>query len=108
MLWSWIYPDNFFAWLLSASEEEVEGFEKNLGENIRALTELMGETWLSMMVMPYKFFIQTIEWKRDLEDKKKKMIEERNKEQESQQRKNANIQKANEKRAAQQQRRGKH
>ena len=55
---------------------------------------------MSIQLMPYLFFNQTIKWKMDLEEQKKKAIEERNREQESEYRRRANIQKAAEHRQA--------
>lgn len=41
--------------------------------------ELMHVPWLDIMLMPYLFFIDTIKWKIDLEDEKRKKLEERTK-----------------------------
>jgi len=38
--------------------------------------ELMKESWSSIMMMPYKFFLDTLKWKIDLEDEKRKRLEE--------------------------------
>jgi len=38
--------------------------------------ELMHESWISIMFMPYKFFLETIQWKVDLEGEKKAQLDE--------------------------------
>ena len=38
--------------------------------------ELMKESWASIMAMPYKFFLDTLKWKIDLEEEKRKQIED--------------------------------
>ena len=42
----------------------------------------MNENWLSIQFMPYVYFLKTIEWKMDLEEQRRKAIEEKNREQE--------------------------
>jgi hypothetical protein len=54
--------------------------------------------------MPYNYFIDTLQWKDDLEEKKRKAIQERNKEQEAEHRRRANLQKAEERRLQKQRR----
>ncbi|MCK5021107.1 MAG: hypothetical protein KAS32_29120 [Candidatus Peribacteraceae bacterium] len=39
----------------------------------------MNQQWPSIMQMPYKFFVDSIKWKVDLEEEKRKKIEERTK-----------------------------
>lgn len=80
-------------------EAEIEKFAKEHGDSVRALTELMGEPWFSIQLMPYDFFSATLKWKMDLEEQKKKAIEERNREQEAEYKKRVNAQKAAEKRS---------
>ena len=75
-------------------------FSKDHNDSIRALTELMGEFWATIQLMPYKYFLDTIKWKMDLEEKKRKTIEERNREQELEYKRRMNAQKAAERRAA--------
>jgi len=41
--------------------------------------ELMREPYTSIMLMPYTFFIDTLTWKIDLEDEKRKKMEEKTK-----------------------------
>jgi len=41
--------------------------------------EMMHESWLSIMYMPYRFFMDTLQWKIDLEEEKKKRLEEQTK-----------------------------
>ena len=60
----------------------------------------MGESWISIQLMPYSYFQNTIKWKMDLEDQKRKMMEERNREQESEYKRRMNAQRAAEKRSA--------
>jgi hypothetical protein len=55
----------------------------------------MHEPWFSIQLMPYKYFESTLKWKMDLEEQKKKLVEERNREMEAEYRKRANIQKSN-------------
>ena len=53
--------------------------KKNIDENIRTLMELMKLDYLSIMVMPYQFFEETIKWKISLEEERRKKMEETNK-----------------------------
>jgi len=39
--------------------------------------EIMNVQWDSIVFMPYKFFIDTLKWKIDLEDEKRKALEEK-------------------------------
>jgi hypothetical protein len=41
--------------------------------------ELLKQPWYSIQVMPYRDFIKSIKWKVDLEEEKRKKMEERNK-----------------------------
>lgn len=59
----------------------------------------MNENWLSIQFMPYIYFLKTIEWKMDLEEQRKKAIEEKNREQEAFYKQRMNAQKAEAKRA---------
>ena len=59
----------------------------------------MHEIWFSIQLMPYKYFLETIKWKMDLEEQKKKAIEERNREQEADYKRKMNAQKAADRRA---------
>ena len=61
------------------SPDLVERFTKNHDENVRALMELMHQDWISIQAMPYSIFLETIKWKIQFEEEKKKKIEERNK-----------------------------
>jgi len=38
--------------------------------------ESMRQSWASIQTMPYKFFLDTLKWKADLEEKKQKRLEE--------------------------------
>ena len=38
--------------------------------------EIMGVDWLSIQLMPYKFFIETIIWKNEFEKKKAEQLKE--------------------------------
>ena len=40
------------------------------------MMELMTQQWDNIMLMPYQFFIDTLKWKIDLEDEKRKKMEE--------------------------------
>jgi len=75
-IWEWKYQVNFFEWSHSSNQEESERFQKNLEENIRSMMELMKQDYTDIMIMPYKFFIDTIKWKFDLEEEKRKKMEE--------------------------------
>jgi hypothetical protein len=61
------------------SPKEIEKFKKSTDENVRTLMELMKLPWIDIMLMPYQFFIDTLKWKIDLEDEKRKKLEERSK-----------------------------
>jgi hypothetical protein len=63
--------------LLSSSHSDAA--KKSLDENVRTLMELMKLDYLSIMFMPYSFFIGTIKWKIDLEDERRKKMEENSK-----------------------------
>ena len=41
--------------------------------------ELMNQPYLDVVSMPYKFFLDTVKWKMDLEEEKRKRIEEKTK-----------------------------
>jgi len=56
--------------------KDIDNFKNVLYENVRSLMELMKESWSSIMMMPYKFFLDTLKWKIDLEDEKRKRLEE--------------------------------
>lgn len=98
---------SFFEWLTSVDDDNNyrQKFARSHNDNIRALCELMSETWASIQLMPYAYFIDTLRWKDELEEKKRKAIQERNKEQEAEHRRRANLQRAEERRAQRQQRR---
>lgn len=85
---------------MQSANEEIERFTKDHDNSVRALTELMGEGWTSIQLMPYSYFLDTIKWKMDLEDQKKKAIEERNRDQEADYKRRMNAQRAAEKRAS--------
>ena len=89
---------SFFEWLLSP-DTEIDKFEKEHNDSVRALIELMGEPWASIQLMPFTFFTSTLKWKLELEEKKKAAIEERNREQEAEYKRRLNAQKAAERRA---------
>jgi len=59
-----------------ADEKLVSKFTKNFNENIKGLMELMNVSWLDIQLMPYPFFTELLRWKVDLEDKKRKKMEE--------------------------------
>jgi len=73
----WKYLPNFFEWLLSS--DHIEHAKKSIDENIRTLMEMMKIDYLSIMFMPYTFFIETIKWKVDLEEERRKKMEESSK-----------------------------
>jgi len=50
--------------------------KKELEDTIRFLTEKMGETWMSIQVMPYLYFNDTIKWRVELEEKRNKAIQD--------------------------------
>ena len=75
MNWRWISSSNFFEWW--QDPKSVDKFKESLDENIRSLMELMHQDWGSIMFMPYKFFIDTLRWKIDLEDEKRKQMTEK-------------------------------
>ncbi len=76
------------------SIEEAERFQKTHDDNVRSLVELTNENWFSIQFMPYYYFIETIKWKVDLEEKRSKIVNERNREQESIYKNRASAQKA--------------
>ena len=41
--------------------------------------ELMKEPWWSIQKMPYRFFLDTLKWKVDLEEKRRKNLEKQTK-----------------------------
>ena len=87
-----MWPANFFEWL-NAPDSDV--FKSNHDENIRTFLELMKvESWFSIQQMPYVFFLDFLKWKIDLEERRNKEIETRNREQENAYRNKMNIQKA--------------
>lgn len=45
-------------------------------DNVRFLMESMRQSWSSIQEMPYKFFLNTLKWKADLEEKKQKRLED--------------------------------
>ena len=47
--------------------------------------ELMKEPWWSIQQMPYRFFIDTLKWKVDLEEKRQKNLEKQSKSKKSDQ-----------------------
>lgn len=59
---------SFFDWWQDPNS--IEKFRKVLDENIRSLMELMHQDWSSIMFMPYRFFMDTLKWKIDLEEAK--------------------------------------
>jgi len=40
------------------------------------MMELMRESWIDIMMMPYNFFLQTLKWKVELEQEKQKKLKE--------------------------------
>jgi len=70
----WILLNNFFGWSLDSSAQSV--FIKNHNEHLRYLMETMKQDWITIQAMPYKFFLETIKWKVDLEEKKAKHMAE--------------------------------
>lgn len=59
---------SFFEWWQDPNT--INKFKEILYENIRSFMELMHSSWDSIMLMPYKFFIDTLKWKIDLENEK--------------------------------------
>lgn len=41
--------------------------------------ELMKQEWTTIMLMPYQYFLETLKWKVDLEEEKRKKMEEKTK-----------------------------
>jgi len=66
---------SFFEWW--QDPEAINKFKTVLDENVRSLMELMKQSWDSIMFMPYKFFIDTLKWKIDLEDEKRNQLTEK-------------------------------
>lgn len=56
---------------------EIESYQKSIDENVRSLMEMMNVSWDNIMFMPYKFFLDTLKWKIDLEEEKKRRMEEK-------------------------------
>jgi len=59
------------------SSEDIEAFKKNLDDEILFLIELTSQDYFSIQYMPYSFFKKAIEWKWDLEEKKRKKLKDR-------------------------------
>ena len=64
---------SFFEWWQDPNT--VDRFKKALDDNIRSFMELMKQPWDSIMFMPYKFFLDTLKWKMELEDEKRNIME---------------------------------
>ena len=77
MTWRLTSARSFFGWLSEASS--IDKFKRSFDENVRSMMELMNQQFPSIMEMPYKFFIDTIKWKVDLEEEKRKKMEEQTK-----------------------------
>jgi len=75
MIWRWISSYNFFVWLQHPND--IERYQKSIDENIRSMMEMMNVAWDTIMYMPYKFFMDTLKWKIDLEEEKKNKMEEK-------------------------------
>jgi len=75
MNWRWISLYSFFEWWQDPNS--ISKFRDTLDENVRSFMELMHQSWSSIMFMPYKFFIDTLKWKIDLEDEKRKQMTEK-------------------------------
>jgi hypothetical protein len=58
--------------------KDIKKSKKIHDENVRSMMEMMKQDWLSIQLMPYKFFIETLKWKVNLEEEKKKKLEEEN------------------------------
>lgn len=65
------------------STEDAERFQTEHDNNVRSLIELTNENWFSIQFMPYYYFVKTIEWKSKLEEQRRKIVEEKNREQEA-------------------------
>lgn len=61
-----------------------------------ACMELLKQPWMSIQLMPYKEFLDSIKWKMDLEEEKRKKMDEKNKDNKSNQRRNTVINRATE------------
>jgi len=59
-----------------ASPKYIDNFKEANDENIRAMMEMMKQQYLDVLSMPYDFFIKTLKWKADLEEERRKKIEE--------------------------------
>jgi len=57
-------------------------------EHICYMMETMKQPWFSIMLMPYKDFIDITKWKVDLEEEKKKKLDEAESKMNRQQRQN--------------------
>lgn len=75
MNWRWISSSSFFEWWQDPNS--IDKFTKILDENVRSLMELMHQPWDAIMLMPYKFFVDTLKWKIDLEDEKRNQLTEK-------------------------------
>lgn len=76
----WILPLTFFEWLCNPKLEDIERSKRNLEENIFTLMELMGVGYNDILIMPYSTLISALKWKVEIENEKKKKIEENNRE----------------------------
>lgn len=75
MNWRWISSSSFFEWW--QDPESITKFRETMDENIRSLMELMHQDWGTIMFMPYRFFVDTLKWKIELEEEKRNKLTEK-------------------------------
>jgi hypothetical protein len=73
MDWRWTLLSSFFEWW--QRYDSIENFKRTINENVRSFMELMHQQWDTIMWMPYKFFMDSLKWKIDLEDEKRRVVE---------------------------------
>ena len=70
---------NFFVWHTVLDDDhlkEKDRFRKKFHEDIFVLMEMMKQPYESIMKMPYNVFIDALIWKNELEENRRKKMEE--------------------------------
>jgi len=67
--------NNFFDWFNRT--KEIENSRQNLEENIYSVIEIFHVGYNDVLGMPYNSFLGILKWKSDLEEERKKKMEEK-------------------------------
>jgi len=67
--------NNFFDWFNRT--KEIENSRQNLEENIYSVIEIFHVGYNDVLDMPYTSFLGILKWKSDLEEERKKKMEEK-------------------------------